>query len=815
MISLLARCSFVFALLCALTAHAQSVAPRLTGEAASQARLPVTRVVLYKNGVGYFEHSTQVRGTQELNIDFTTAQLNDVLNSLTVVDLGQGRIANVRFNSLAPLAERLRALHLSLGEQSSRADLLEALRGTRVEVRDGSLVTAGRVFSTETRRTLSPKGDALTEVTQVALISDSGDLRTIPLEPSTSVRIADRDVSDELSRYLSLIASSKAQDVRRMTISDTGEGERSVFVSYISEVPVWKSTYRILLPQNASDKPIIQGWAIVDNTLGEDWRDVRLSLVAGSPQSFIQPISQPYYLQRPVVGLPQSATLTPQTHEAAMMPEGIIGGVPGGVPGGSMSGVIGGIGRAPAPGGIGSGVGGGVYDVGRNMQAFAKLFRPGMGGVTGVVRDASGAAIPNVLVTLLGSSSGAAFSARSDSSGRYQIANAPPGPATLTASAPGFQSQAMGLAVSAGSGTESDIAMSVGGVAETVGIENAVPGAIEGQQSQVESSVGGREAWDLFEYDIKQSVTIAKNQSALVPILQGHVEAEKVTLWNEGSAEALRALWVNNTSGETLDSGSFNILEGGAFAGQGLLDTLHAGEKRLVSYAADPAVQVRVEADASQKPVSLVVINKGVMRTTHELRETKTYRISNSDVTLRDVVIEHPARDGWTLASQIKPDESSASFHRFKVNVGPHSGAKLVVEEVHPESSETALTNLDASFVELLTKQDRMTPAMSTAFRRVLDQKAVIAGLEAQIGARQTEVNSIENDQQRLRENMKALKGSPEERALVERYTHQLNSQEDRLATLHGETAALQKQREEAGNQLDNILNEISLKESF
>ena len=91
----------------------------------------------------------------------------------------------------------------------------------------------------------------------------------------------------------------------------------------------------------------------------------------------------------------------------------------------------------------------------------------------------------------------------------------------------------------------------------------------------------------------------------------------------------------------------------------------------------------------------------------------------------------------------------------------------------------------------------------------------MIAGLETQIGAHQTEANSIENDQQRLRENMKALRGSPEERALVERYTRQLNSQEDRLATLRSETAALQKQREEAGNQLDSILNEISLKERF
>ncbi|MGA2075648.1 MAG: hypothetical protein ABSH52_19335 [Terriglobia bacterium] len=113
----------------------------------SQERLPVKRVVLYKNGVGYFEHSARVRGTQELNIDFTTAQLNDVLNSLTVVDLGSGRIGGVRFNSIAPLSERLKALRLPLSEGTSRDDFLNALRGTRVEVHNGSASGAGRVLS--------------------------------------------------------------------------------------------------------------------------------------------------------------------------------------------------------------------------------------------------------------------------------------------------------------------------------------------------------------------------------------------------------------------------------------------------------------------------------------------------------------------------------------------------------------------------------------------------------------------------------------------------------------------------------------------
>src|SRR5207248_3378865 len=136
--------------------------------------------------------------------------------------------------------------------------------------------------------------------------------------PATSVRIAERDLNDEVGRYLSLIGSSRARDVRRMALTASGSGDRDVFVSYISEVPIWKSTYRIIFPDKPGEKPLLQGWAIVDNTIGEDWKDVQLSLVAGSPQSFVQNISQPFYARRPVVPLPESVMLTPQSHEATL-----------------------------------------------------------------------------------------------------------------------------------------------------------------------------------------------------------------------------------------------------------------------------------------------------------------------------------------------------------------------------------------------------------------------------------------------------------------------------------------------------------------
>ena len=167
-------------------------------------RLPVKRVVLYKNGVGYFEHSARVHGTQDLTIDFTTAQLNDVLKSLTAVDLGEGRISGVRYNSTAPLEERLKTLRLPFGEQVTRADFLAAMRGARVEVRNGSSTSTGRLLSVEKERRANGKGDFY-DVTEFSIVSETGEMRNFELGPSTSVRLAERDLSDEVGRYLNLV----------------------------------------------------------------------------------------------------------------------------------------------------------------------------------------------------------------------------------------------------------------------------------------------------------------------------------------------------------------------------------------------------------------------------------------------------------------------------------------------------------------------------------------------------------------------------------------------------------------------------------
>ena len=707
----------------------KSETPRPTVKTASQptdtessSRLPVKRVVLYKNGVGYFEHSARVRGNQDLGIDFTTAQLNDVLKSLTVVDLGDGRISGVRYNSTAPLDERLKALRLPFGEQVTRSDFLSALRGARVEVRSKGETATGKLLSVEQEQKTTKDSDVTYQQTVFSVMTDSGEMKNFELTPAVSVRLIERDLNDEVGRYLSLVGSSRARDLRRMIISAAGSGDRDIFVSYISEVPVWKSTYRIILPEKPGDKPLLQGWAIVDNTIGEDWKNVKLSLIAGAPQSFIQDISQPLYARRPVVPLPQSAMLTPQTHEATMSEEAAPG--------------------PPPP--------------------------PAVGVVGGVPEELHGA-----------------------------IAGAKLG--NLPSPKPGLTLyEQMGMA-----GKEDRLDRS----SQLQDAPAATP---------VDVAAESKDLGDYFEYNLKQSVTIGKNQSALVPILQSRIDAEKVTLWTANTNQpALRAIWIKNASGLTLDSGTFNIIDSGTFAGEGLLQTVHPDERRLLSYAADTAVRVTAQSDFKNQPVSRIRLTRGLMYITREQRSKITYTIRNSDTAARQVVVEHPVREGWKLTPEAKPEETSATHDRFRVAVDPGKTSELAVEEFHPEESRVVLTDLTGDQVQALVAENRVTPELQDAFRRVLDQKSRIAGLQAQTGMRQQELEAINRDQGRIRENMKTLKGSAEEKELVQRYTRQLNSQEDRLNTLTKEIGDLQGQQSQEQQKLEAMVQQITIDQNF
>lgn len=763
------------------TAKSASPSVATPASADSTSRLPVKRVVLYKNGVGYFEHTARVHGTQDLNIDFTTAQLNDVLKSLTAVDLGDGRVSSVRYNSIAPLDERLKSLRLPFGEQVTQAEYLTALRGARVEVRSGSSTATGRLLSVEKIRRQRGHDD-FEDVTTFSVVTDTGEMRNFDLGAGTAVRIAERELTDEVGRYLSLIGSSRARDVRRMSFTAAGSGDRDIFVSYISEVPVWKSTYRVLFPEKPNEKPLLQGWAIVDNTIGEDWKDVQLSLVAGAPQSFIQDISQPFYARRPVLPLPESVMLTPQSHEATLQQYARLQAPP------------------PPPPGV--------------SQATTSLY--------GVVKDPSGAVVSGARVTVRNEETGSSQVTTTDAQGRYRFNDIQAGNSAVFVNATGFQRfNLANIYLGIGRNNEIDATLNLGAATETVEVQGQ-PATLNTESAELSSTVEkqgseaeGKSAGDFFEYKIKQKITIGKNQSALVPILQAHIEAEKVTLWNAESAP-LRALWIKNTSGQVLDAGSFNVLETDTFAGEGVLETIHPDERRLLSYAGDAAVHVKYSEESSEKPFSRIRIAKGIMVMTKEEHKANKFAIRNADIDSRQVVVEYPAEEGWKLSSGTpQPEESTESYHRFRVPVEGGKTAELTVEAIHSDESRVELTNLDNEVVALLTQQKRVTPGMQQVFDSILKQKLKIEEISSQIEDRKRESDQISADQGRIRENMKALKGSSEEKSLLQRYVGQLDSQESRLAALRKETADLTVQESQANTDLERMILAVNLDENF
>jgi hypothetical protein len=390
-------------------------------------------------------------------------------------------------------------VRLPFGLQTTNADYLTALRGARIEVHSGTASATGRLLSVEKSRKQDARGN-FTDVTEFSLVSDGGDLRTFELTPATSVRLADRDLNEEVGKYLTLVGSSRAADVRRMTLTATGSGEREIFVSYISEVPVWKSTYRILMPDKPGDKPLLQGWAVVDNTIGEDWQDVELSLVAGAPQSFVQNISQPYYVRRPEVALPESAQMTPQTPEAAFDRL-----------------------EQFAKLGSGSPVGAGSAGIVTGLQGF--------------VRDPSGSAISNARVTVRNEEAGSSRNTTTNAQGMYRFDNIQAGNSALFVDSPGFRRfQPTNFYLGTERMNEIDARLEIGSTAEKVQVtaetvqlntETATVSSVrsyaEGEEPQAEAKGLG----DNFEYELKQKITIGKNQSALVPILSRRLKPKK------------------------------------------------------------------------------------------------------------------------------------------------------------------------------------------------------------------------------------------------------------------------------------------------
>jgi hypothetical protein len=316
------RVLIAVALACAAGALAHGQTPMNPAQGNA---LPISSITLYRSGVGYFERLGSVDGDASISLRFATDQVNDILKSMVVLDLGGGSIESVRYGSQEPLERRLASFAIDVSEAPSLELLLGQLRGAPVRISTPEGPVEGTVMGVESR---TEQIDRVTIRRPFVNLLTTGGLRSIGLYDASNLQITDPALAAELAKALGALAEHRADNTKSVDLALKGQGDREIFVSYIHEMPVWKASYRLVLPgreksESADDRPMLQGWAIVENNTDEDWQGVNLSLVAGQPVSFTMNLYQPLYVQRPDVPVPVAAGVAPRNYEAAF---GAVGG---------------------------------------------------------------------------------------------------------------------------------------------------------------------------------------------------------------------------------------------------------------------------------------------------------------------------------------------------------------------------------------------------------------------------------------------------------------------------------------------------------
>lgn len=278
-----------------------------------QKSLPLSRVVLFSSSVGFFEHSGEVEGNRQLEFSFKTSDINDLLKSMVVQDKDGGTVSSVNYGSPEPLERTLRTFTVNLADGPTLAEIFQQLRGQEVEL-EATDVAKGKVIGVE-RRNMPTGNKEVTQVEVVNLRTDNG-VRSVRIDSLVRTKIMDPKVDQEFQQALTLIAGASSSDKKQVKLDFHGKGKRKVSVGYIQESPVWKTSYRLVLQD---DKPaMLQGWAIVENTTAQDWKNVELSLVSGRPISFQMDLYQPMFITRPFAQLARHSQLTAQVYTQNM-----------------------------------------------------------------------------------------------------------------------------------------------------------------------------------------------------------------------------------------------------------------------------------------------------------------------------------------------------------------------------------------------------------------------------------------------------------------------------------------------------------------
>ena len=256
--------------------------------------LPLKRVAISTSGLALFEHQGTVAGSTNIQLPVRLDAVDDVLKSLVVMD-GAGQFGGVSLPGRQPLAHSFRDLPFSREDLNSPVRLMNALQGAEIEI-TGATAIKGRLMNVVEENITLENGDTITRH-RVSVMSPEG-IKTALLENLNNVKFTEKLVQDQIDRALQAVYTNRIQDQRELTVALKGTESRTVGMTYVQAAPLWKSAYRLVMPEG-SDKAFLQGWAILENTTGIDWSDVDVTILSGAPVTYRQSLYESYYLGRP------------------------------------------------------------------------------------------------------------------------------------------------------------------------------------------------------------------------------------------------------------------------------------------------------------------------------------------------------------------------------------------------------------------------------------------------------------------------------------------------------------------------------------
>jgi hypothetical protein len=324
----------------------------------------------------------------------------------------------------------------------------------------------------------------------------------------------------------------------------------------------------------------------------------------------------------------------------------------------------------------------------------------------------------------------------------------------------------------------------------------------------VAASAEGMQTGELFQYSIKTPVNLARQQSAMLPIVSQKVAGEKVSIYNQNvqAKRPLNGFKLKNTTALHLMQGPITVFEEGTYAGDARIDDLAPGQDRLVSYALDLKTEVEPQSGSGRQELINVTIKKGTLLAVRKASEEKTYNVRNRDQKKKTVLIEHSFRSDWKLVEPKEPSERTRDLYRFRLAVDPDKNEKLVVREENQSTEQVQLINSGSDVIEFYVKSQKVSSSVKEALQKVVTFRDRVSRTRSDRVRREQRVNEISQEQTRIRANMATLSQTSE---LYVRFVKKLDQQETELENLRQEIESLKttegRQQQELNDYLLNL----------